>query len=416
MSKKSFAHADVNTIITLFGAPEIKQSGLGAWIPGLNGGNEITWPKIKHLAKFVMFKKPLEECVDTTNLLKVDKSTSLLKTSEIRVFSINQKELYEDGLDNNRNYSGTMWGGRYLRSPDILIDIQNRSKEKIIRLKDVVTIQTYLNTLGSDEFFFVSVEKCVDNLCEIKTRIDGSTFEVENNFLTEFIESPKEIKSILIKGTFKTKLFRIPKNISDLDIKNSKAYEYIKFGKKKGFKTELAKQAYDGKKIIMACYQGASHLINYNPNQIISHRFFRIIPKINDINEKALVLLLNSTFASLSLEVFKNPSLGGGVLAHGTYTIEEFLTLDPKKIIIDIDKFTPFINRTIGTVFEELGFDPNKPIREQEPNPLPDRAELDSIIFDELELTQEERKEVYWSVCELVKQRIDKAKSLKGKN
>ncbi len=58
--------------------------------------------------------------------------------------------------------------------------------------------------------------------------------------------------------------------------------------------------------------------------------------------------------------------------------------------------------------------DPNKPIREQEPKPLPDRAELDNIIFNELGLTQDERKEVYWSVCELVKQRIDKAKSLKG--
>jgi len=44
---------------------------------------------------------------------------------------------------------------------------------------------------------------------------------------------------------------------------------------------------------------------------------------------------------------------------------------------------------------------------------LPDRAELDNIIFDELGLTKEERKEVYWAVCELVKQRLEKTKSLK---
>ena len=414
MAKKSFAHANINTIITLLGAPEIKQSGLGTWFSGLNGGNKITWPKIEHLANFIVLKKPFEECTDSTNLLKIERSNGLLKTTDLRVSSISQKELYKEGLGENKNYSGTMWGGRYLRSPDILIDIENKSKEKLIRLKDIATVQTYLNTLGSDKFFFVSVEKCVDNLCEIKTRIDESVFEVEKTFLAEFIESPREIKSILIEGTFNTTLFRIPQDISVSDIMKSKAYEYIKFGKKNGFKTELYKQAYDGKKIIIPCYQGINHLVYYNPNKIISHRFFRIVPKTNEFDEKTLVLLLNSTFTSLSLEIFKNPSLGGGVLAHGTYTIEEFIIPDPKKIKIDLDKFTPFLNREIRSVFEEIGIDSNKPIREQEPNPLPDRAELDNIIFDELGLTQDERKEVYWSVCELVKQRIDKAKSLRA--
>lgn len=54
----------------------------------------------------------------------------------------------------------------------------------------------------------------------------------------------------------------------------------------------------------------------------------------------------------------------------------------------------------------------SEPIREQDPNPLPDRAELENIIFDEFGLTEEERKEVYWSVCELVKQRLEKARSV----
>jgi hypothetical protein len=73
------------------------------------------------------------------------------------------------------------------------------------------------------------------------------------------------------------------------------------------------------------------------------------------------------------------------------------------------------MNKKNKPIFEECGIDPNKPIREQEPKPLPDRAKLDKIIFDELGLTEEERKEVYWSVCELVKQRLEKAKSLKKK-
>jgi len=48
----------------------------------------------------------------------------------------------------------------------------------------------------------------------------------------------------------------------------------------------------------------------------------------------------------------------------------------------------------------------------QEPNPLPDRKALDDIVFDALGLTEEERKEVYWAVAELVKNRLEKARSV----
>ncbi len=52
------------------------------------------------------------------------------------------------------------------------------------------------------------------------------------------------------------------------------------------------------------------------------------------------------------------------------------------------------------------------PIREQKPNPLPDRKAIDDILFDILGLTQEEWDEVYWSVYELVKKRLEKARSV----
>lgn len=55
--------------------------------------------------------------------------------------------------------------------------------------------------------------------------------------------------------------------------------------------------------------------------------------------------------------------------------------------------------------------DPKQPIRSQKPDPLLDRKALDGIIFDILGLTQAERDEVYLAVCELVKNRLEKAKS-----
>ena len=43
---------------------------------------------------------------------------------------------------------------------------------------------------------------------------------------------------------------------------------------------------------------------------------------------------------------------------------------------------------------------------------MPDRKALDDIVFDALGLTEEERKEVYWAVAELVQNRLKKAKSV----
>jgi len=37
------------------------------------------------------------------------------------------------------------------------------------------------------------------------------------------------------------------------------------------------------------------------------------------------------------------------------------------------------------------------------------------VVFDALGLTEEERKEVYWATAELVKNRLDKARSVKKK-
>ena len=41
-----------------------------------------------------------------------------------------------------------------------------------------------------------------------------------------------------------------------------------------------------------------------------------------------------------------------------------------------------------------------------------DRKTLDNIVFDALGLTEEERKEVYYAIAELVYNRLEKARSV----
>jgi len=73
-----------------------------------------------------------------------------------------------------------------------------------------------------------------------------------------------------------------------------------------------------------------------------------------------------------------------------------------------------FVERPIKPIFIECGINPESeiPISKQQPDPLPDRAALDKVVFDALGLTEEERKDVYRAVCQLVWDRISRARSV----
>jgi hypothetical protein len=66
--------------------------------------------------------------------------------------------------------------------------------------------------------------------------------------------------------------------------------------------------------------------------------------------------------------------------------------------------------REVGSVFDEIGTSSSETITLDKVKP--DRRELDKIIMGEmLGLTEEEQLEVYRAVIDLVKSRIEKAKS-----
>jgi len=136
----------------------------------------------------------------------------------------------------------------------------------------------------------------------------------------------------------------------------------------------------------------------------------------NNLDEIKLNFILNSSLIGFFKELLCRPPEGLGAIQMKVYHYNEMPIFAINKLSfenLNINEiFNKFAKREILSVFTELGFDKTRPIREQEPNPLPDRKELDDIVFDALGLTDEERKEVYWAVAELVKARLDKAKSV----
>ena len=116
------------------------------------------------------------------------------------------------------------------------------------------------------------------------------------------------------------------------------------------------------------------------------------------------------------MEIYSNELTGAQTIIDITVNVvENLFIINPEKL--DRTKlkntYNILFSRNIGKAFEECGIDPESdvPIPEQEPKPMPDRAELDKVVFDALDLTVDERKEVYRAVCQLVWNRINKAKT-----
>ncbi|MCX8027678.1 MAG: Eco57I restriction-modification methylase domain-containing protein, partial [Thermodesulfovibrionales bacterium] len=85
-AKRSFEHADVNTVIVLLGAPKTNKNG-------------TDWSALKNTARFVMFKKPFEEVINTDNLITLEEATGVTKKEEFRVYPILQETLLEEGWE-----------------------------------------------------------------------------------------------------------------------------------------------------------------------------------------------------------------------------------------------------------------------------------------------------------------------------
>ena len=438
--KRSFEHASINTIIAVFGAPRISEKTLS----NFKAGSEEC-PALKEVAKFVMFKKHFEEVLSAENLIAIDKIVvkernvdltelveNVVDTADYRVFPVLQEDLLEDGweypagYDRVRgkfkagSYGGNKWGGKFLRAPAIFYTILRKGKGKLVRLGDIAEVRFGIKT-GANEFFYLQVlgDGSKKGLVRVKNDA-GWEGELEEIFLKPVIKNPRESKNIFLKiNNLKYKVIICHKDTRELE--KTKILDYINWGEKQQYHNRPTcagrQKWWDlGNWRPADCFWMESindiNRVYQNPSNTLleSDKFYGIIFKNRDLSKK-YSLFLNSTLYCLFRELKGFTGMGEGVLKLPVYDVKDILILTPDKSSLIYSK--KVLDREINSLFEECGIDPNKPIREQEPNPLPDRAELDNIIFDELGLTEEERKEVYWSVCELVKQRLEKARSLK---
>ncbi|MCS7266370.1 MAG: hypothetical protein NZ805_16260, partial [Armatimonadetes bacterium] len=146
--------------------------------------------------------------------------------------------------------------------------------------------------------------------------------------------------------------------------------------------------------------------------------FFVAHLKQKSINRSIFAGLLNTTLVALVTEVLTRKTYGIGVAYLYGPEVRNLLIVCPSllsqfQITNILNSFNCLSQRPIRSIFEELGFKlcrrsrcdhPEHPYEFVQPETLtleqvrgasPDRFELDSVVFDVLELTEEERLQVY---------------------
>ncbi|MDE0187332.1 MAG: Eco57I restriction-modification methylase domain-containing protein [Candidatus Poribacteria bacterium] len=376
-ARRSFASADVNTVICLFSAPdESRQSGLDC------------------TARFVSFNTPFEAILDPVIFYEIETAPERDSTPEHRVDPVSQKTLLERGIvgaSPKPKYAGDKWGGKYLRAPDIYWTILEKGKDKLVRLGDIAEVRFGIKT-GANRFFFLDDEAI-------------RHWGIEEEFLKPVIKSPRECKSILIDPSqLKFKLFMCNKDKEDL--KGTAALEYIEYGKSRRFDQrpscsgrarwwDLGIWNHAELLWIETMYQ--SFRVHRNaPFVYESDKFYGI--KSQDKID-TLTVLLNSTFVMLFKLLSGFHSLGEGALKTAVYEVKDFQIPLPAIFNFDDRLVNQFIHREVEAIQDEIKHS--------------DRRALDAIIFDALNLTQGERDAVYKDVIDLVQARLQKASSLK---
>ena len=404
-ARRSFATADVNTIISVIDAPAKTKKELD--------------PRFCY--KFVAFKRPFDDVLFTENLLQIEEQKSeILKTDDFRSYPMSIEKLLEEGSDFETEqqrklkageYIGDKWGGKYLRAPDIFFKIFEGNKS-LRKAKQVSEIKYGIKS-GFNDFFYLKLQ-------------DVLKWNIESEYLRPVIKSPTEISSYLVDPIdLKTRIFVCNKDKSELTGTN--ALKYILHGENLEITIRQGKD--EGVKIIGV--QNLDSVKNrrlwYSLGEVFGNSFW-----VKESNERLAVFTcnteaiadcrlyygtfplnlqnyFNSTLYSLYCEVNTRSGLGLGARSIMVNEVNQHRVIE-----LDEFNFKNYLTREIFSIFIECGLDPQSsiPLSDQEPNPLPDRKALDDVVFDALGLTEEERKEVYRAVCQLVWKRISKAKSM----
>jgi hypothetical protein len=413
--KRSFAQADVNTVIVLLAPPDDRRE---------DGPSKT--------ARFVMFKKPFEELARAEVFKAIEAVTERQSTPDYRVTARLQRELLEEGLESEgeeaeessarkpsssgpliktARYIGNKWGGKYLRMPEFLWRLIDENK--LISLAKICHLE-YGNKTGLVDFFILTDDRIHE-------------FGIEKQFCKKIITSTEEIERLVVLPEHVEKwVFVCSLTLAELKRQGYKgAATYVEWGAQqvtqKKARHTVEKVAWPEVPSVKS-NRPEWHCISLKEAGdfivplLIRERFFfaanpQGLPDTNmffhgrfaDRRKARLgVALINSTITYLLLEIFGRHNIEGRFNIYGP----ELKPLPvPNPELFDssasgqlIKCFDILAQRSVMKILDEVS--------------QTDRRALDEAVFDVLGLTAGEREAVYEAVVNLVRARLEKARSV----
>ena len=327
---------------------------------------------------------------------------------------------------------------------------QDELKPLLVRLGDIAEVRFGIKT-GANEFFYLQpLEMSVAEVAKLSEENpsapvlvkNGAGWEgkIEAEFLKPVVTSLREVKTIEVGSQHIAFLLFVCPSSKQALAQNGKnhALRYIEWGEKQGYNNrrtcasrprwwDLGNHAIPS--VIYSRRLGDRHLCPANKSALVSDTLYEVHTSEGEI----VALLLSSTLYRLMLET-EGRELTGSITVVELYIPDVLKTFVLNPAVLDHSQrnslrriLVLLRNRDMKSLFQELGFvlceeqgclHPEHPYEFITPSQftldkvLPDRRELDAVIFEVLGLTEDEQLAVYRAVVELVKNRLVKARSM----
>ena len=144
---RSFASAEINTVICLISAP-----------------NKAENLNLQDIVRFVNITVPFEVILDPIIFYEIETATKRKSTPEHRIHPYLQKALLDNGKNEKSMYIGDIWGGKYLRSPDIYWTILKKGKGKIVSIEPSIgkVMTVTWSRMGINNEIMIKADKVSD--------------------------------------------------------------------------------------------------------------------------------------------------------------------------------------------------------------------------------------------------------------
>ena len=357
---------------------------------------------------------------------------SIRETGLARIISVAGESLWRLGggdapeaqrggrVEARGDYDGDAWGSVYIRTPTAIFEVLGQQGGKMSTLSDH-GVESYLNTGGALKFYVVDeVGNAGDDLVRIRNRRSNEEFVVEERFLKPFVKGPGDIPQLRVTDDHAdgARIVAIPPST---DVDQYQISEYIRHGEDLGFHERSGPSGRDpwwqpptraanGATVVLPRTHNNNHRSFYNPERVITGRFYRAHP--DDDIARFVAGVLNSTFGNLFFEIYGDPRAEGALDLY-TPDYRKMPVVDPEAVEDPSlpDGCEGLFNRPIESIFDEVGA--SSPEEVSLDAVKHDRRAIDEFVMGEiLNLSEKQQREVYAGLVRLVDERINKADSV----